>query len=68
MGKFSKTILILLFGVYFRLGVFALNSNSLPIITLESIQDHNYIVMEEGEQYIIIELDGKLFYVKKNNK
>ena len=57
---FKKLAVFILFVVVSLSTLFSYNY---PVITLSALADQEYEIREDGEDYIIIEVDGVAYYV-----
>lgn len=62
---FKRTFIVLLFILSINLTVFSLAHvpplSSYPEISLGDLDSSNSIILEQGEDFIIVEIDGKTY-------
>lgn len=68
--KLNKSIIIFILVSVFACNVFSTNSASinydeLPVVSYVEIVDEDFIILEDGSGYIIIEINGEKYYVPK---
>ena len=68
--KLNKSLITFIFISVFACNVFSTNSGSinydeLPVVSYEDIVDEDFIILEDGSGYWIIEINGEKYYVPK---
>ena len=68
--KLNKSLITFIFISVFACNVFSTNSGSinydeLPVVSYEEIADEDFIILEDGSGYWIIEINGEKYYVLK---
>ena len=68
--KLNKFLTTFIFISVFACNIFSTNSaginyDELPVISYEEIADEDFIILEDGSGYWIIEINGEKYYVPK---
>jgi hypothetical protein len=60
-----KKIIVLLFVLFINLSVFSIAhvppSSSYPEISKVNLDSSTYVILDQGEDFIIVEIDGKTY-------